>query len=126
MNTCLIAFSAAFLVALVCGGASLLLARVALDGARHTAAMGANTQRNLETLAGRVESLEQQAADLRRQPAEAFPDASRTAMNLNKRAQVLRMHRRGEPPEQIASLMEVPRQEVDLLIKVHRIVISQL
>ena len=47
-------------------------------------------------------------------------------LNLTKRAQVLRMHRRGDPPERIASLLEVPRQEVDLLIKVHRIIISQL
>jgi hypothetical protein len=36
------------------------------------------------------------------------------------------MHRRGDPPERIASLLEVPRPEVDLLIKVHRIIISQL
>jgi hypothetical protein len=57
---------------------------------------------------------------------EAVPDAGRAALNLNKRAQVLRMHRRGDPPERIASLLEVPRQEVDLLIKVHRIIISQL
>jgi len=126
MNTCLIVFSAAFLVALVCGGSALLFARVAIDAARQTAALGANNQRNMEALAARFESLQEQAAELRRLPVEAVPDAGRAALNLNKRAQVLRMHRRGDPPERIASLLEVPRQEVDLLIKVHRIIISQL
>jgi hypothetical protein len=126
MNTCLTVFAAAFLVAVVCGGAALLLARLAIGAARQTAAAGTNIRVNMEALAARVENLEQQGGELRRQPAEAPPDAGRAALNLNKRAQVLRMHRRGDPPERIASLLEVPRQEVDLLIKVHRIIISQL
>jgi hypothetical protein len=126
MNTCLIVFSAAFLVALVCGGTALLLARMAIGAARQTSALGANIQRNMEALAARFESLQQQAEELRRLPAEAIPDAGGCALNLNKRAQVLRMNRRGDPPERIASVLEIPRQEVDLLIKVHRIIISQL
>ena len=36
------------------------------------------------------------------------------------------MHRKGDPPDQIAKALEVPLQEVDLLIKVHRIVIGNL
>jgi hypothetical protein len=126
MNTCLIVFSAAFLLALVCAGTALLFAHMAIGAVRQTAARGASVQVGLEALASRFEGLEQQAEMLRRQPAEASPDAGRAALNLNKRAQVLRMHRRGDPPERIASLLEVPRQEVDLLIKVHRIIISQL
>lgn len=126
MNTCLIVFSAAFLLALVGSGTALLMARLAFAAARQNAALGANLQSGLEAIAARFESLEQQHEALRRQPAEAAPDGGRAALNLNKRAQVLRMHRRGDPPEQIASLLEVPRQEVDLLIKVHRIIISQL
>ncbi len=126
MNTCLAAFAAAFMVAVVCGGTALLLARLAIGAARQTAASGAKIQLNMEALVARVQNLEQQAEELRRQPAEAVPEAGRAALNLNKRSQVLRMHRRGDPPERIASLLEVPRQEVDLLIKVHRIIISQL
>ena len=34
------------------------------------------------------------------------------------------MHRRGDPPEQIAASLEIPLQELDLLVKVHRIVMS--
>jgi hypothetical protein len=45
-------------------------------------------------------------------------------MNLSKRSQVLRMHRRGDPPDQIATSLAVPRQEVELLLKVQRIVLG--
>jgi hypothetical protein len=34
------------------------------------------------------------------------------------------MSRRGETPGQIAAALELPRGEVDLLLKVHRIVVS--
>jgi hypothetical protein len=45
---------------------------------------------------------------------------------MNKRSQVLRMHRKGDAPEQIAIALEVPLQEVDLLLKVQRIVLHNL
>ncbi len=48
------------------------------------------------------------------------------SLNLTKRSQALRMHRRGEPPAQIAAALELPHQEVDLLIKVQRIVLGKL
>ncbi len=47
-------------------------------------------------------------------PAAAQP------LNLNKRGQVLRMRRRGEMPETIAAALSIPRNEVDLLLKVHQ------
>lgn len=75
-------------------------------------------------------SLEGQAVqleDLRQQPQPAaVPAVPRAGMNLGKRSQVLRMHRNGDAPERIAAALEVPRQEIDLLIKVHRIVIGRL
>jgi hypothetical protein len=36
------------------------------------------------------------------------------------------MHRRGDSPGQIASTLQVPLQEVELLLKVHRIVLQNL
>jgi hypothetical protein len=36
------------------------------------------------------------------------------------------MHRRGDPPEQIAAALDVPYQEIELLLKVHRIVLSSI
>jgi hypothetical protein len=68
-----------------------------------------------------------QLEDLRQQPQPAVvPALPRAGMNLGKRSQVLRMHRNGDAPERIAAALEVPRQEIDLLIKVHRIVIGRL
>jgi len=55
-------------------------------------------------------------------PAPAFlPGAS---MNLTKRGEALRLHRRGEPAERIASALQLPRNEVELLLKVHRTVVE--
>ncbi len=56
-------------------------------------------------------------------PAAAVPMES---MNINKRSQVLRLFRRGESAEHIAATLHLPRHEVELLLKVHRAVISQL
>lgn len=44
------------------------------------------------------------------------------SMNLSKRTQALRMHRRGEPLDQIASVLGIPRREVELLVKVQNAV----
>jgi hypothetical protein len=63
-------------------------------------------------------------ADLRHQPQGAAPASPRAGLNLCKRSQALRMYRKGDPPARIAAALEVPLQEVDLLIKVHRIVLS--
>jgi hypothetical protein len=36
------------------------------------------------------------------------------------------MHRRGDNPEQIAAALGVPQQEIDLLLKVHQILVSNV
>jgi hypothetical protein len=56
------------------------------------------------------------------QPAEA---ATPQSINLSKRSLALRMYRRGDTPEQIAAAIGVPRNEVDLLLKVHKTVLDQ-
>jgi len=64
-------------------------------------------------------------ADLQRQPqGGAVPASLRAGLSLCKRSQALRMYRKGDPPDRIAAALEVPLQEVDLLVKVHRIVLS--
>jgi hypothetical protein len=40
-------------------------------------------------------------------------------LNLTKRAQALRMHRRGESVPTIAAALQSPHNEIDLLLKVH-------
>ncbi len=74
----------------------------------------------VEACRDRVRELEQQAA------ASPLAPGPRAGMNLSKRSQALRLHRRGDPPEQIAAALEIPHQEVDLLLKVHRIVVGDL
>jgi hypothetical protein len=75
-----------------------------------------------------VDDLAAQVHEIRVQPAAVpVPGAApRAALNLSKRSQALRMHRRGEAPQKIASSLEIPRQELELLLKVHRIVMSNI
>jgi hypothetical protein len=75
-----------------------------------------------------VDSLTARLAELERQPAAVVgtPVTARPSLNLSKRSQALRMHRQGQPPEQIARTLEIPRQEVELLLKVHRIVLANV
>ena len=54
------------------------------------------------------------------------PPPSSSGLNIGKRSQVLRRHRLGEDPDQIAAALNLPRTEVDLLLKVNRIVLEQL
>jgi hypothetical protein len=54
------------------------------------------------------------------------PAPARSGLNLTARSQVVRRHRYGEPPEAIAQSLGLPRAEVDLLIKVNRIVVESL
>jgi len=81
----------------------------------------------LGILEQKLDAVEQQLADLRRHPATTTaPAYPRAGLNLDKRSQALRMHRRGDPPSQIAAVLEIPLQEVDLLLKVHRIVLRSI
>jgi hypothetical protein len=59
-------------------------------------------------------------------PVPAAPAFFRPGLNLSTRSQALRMFRQGESPERIAMTLEVPLQEVDLLLKVQRIIIGNL
>jgi hypothetical protein len=59
-------------------------------------------------------------------PTETLPGTPRAGMNLTRRSHALRLHRTGSSPEHIAASLEVPRQEVELLLKVHEIVLNNL
>jgi hypothetical protein len=49
------------------------------------------------------------------------PAPPRSGLNLNKRSQALQMVRRGETPQAISAVLSIPQNEVELLIKVHRV-----
>jgi hypothetical protein len=81
----------------------------------------------IQTLQDTLDALAAQLHDLQNHPPVApLPGLPKPGLNLSKRSHALRMHRRGEGAEQIASALELPRQEVDLLLKVHRIVLSNV
>jgi hypothetical protein len=52
------------------------------------------------------------------------PTPPRAGVNLTTRSQALRMYRRGETIQRIAAALEVPEQEVELLIKVQRLALD--
>lgn len=49
------------------------------------------------------------------------PAPLRSGLNLTKRSQAVQMIRRGESPQEIVTTLALPRNEVDLLIKVQRL-----
>lgn len=50
---------------------------------------------------------------------------SANGINTTLRSKVLKMHRLGQSPERIAGALRLPQGEVDLLVKVHGIVMRQ-
>jgi hypothetical protein len=119
----------ALCLALMCLAASLALGgwlwwscRKALSRMREM--VGAETRRLEEERAALGETLgecrrrmEEISAELEALRRVHTPLAG---MTLTKRALAVRMHRRGERPEQIAAALDLPKQEVELLLKIHR------
>ena len=74
-----------------------------------------------------VQSLEADLRAVERQTGMLVaPAPARSGLNLSKRTHVLRMHRSGQDSAGIATALALPRSEVELLIKVHRIVMEQV
>ena len=63
-----------------------------------------------------IAKLEQLRAEANPSIPTPVPGAG-PALNLTKRTQALRMLRRGEPVESIASALRTPRHEIELLVK---------
>ena len=74
-----------------------------------------------ETLSQAVTASSTAVEEIRRKThePEAIFFAQIAGLNLTKRAQALRMHRRGEPVPTIAAALQSPHNEIDLLLKVH-------
>ncbi len=120
-------------VTLIMALSALLLSVVAVFQARdllrsaqrRNADLRSQQDARLDALAASLETLAAEVRELETQPA-GLPGPVKPGLNLSKRSQALRMHRRGETPAQIASSLDIPSQEVELLIKVQRIVLSNL
>ena len=69
----------------------------------------------------KMESLDERWKELSQISSLLVPPAPpRSGLNLSKRSQALQMFRRGEDPREISARLAVPKNEVDLLIKVQR------
>ncbi len=71
-------------------------------------------------LKGQLQELGQSDQSLA--PVTAGPGAAATTVSSTLRSRVLKMHRLGQSPDRIAGALRVPQGEVDLLVKVHKIV----
>ncbi len=115
---------------LICGvmavAGSCLLYIFVLDVRMKTLTRKSREQR--EHLEGRVTQIAEAADRLKAQLAEMEKPQRVPAqpLNLNKRGQILRMRRRGERPETIAGALSIPRNEVELLLKVHDLSLEQV
>jgi hypothetical protein len=83
-----------------------------------------SVQSALHTTEAKLAELTAEARDREAQPATLLPARLRPGLNLTTRSQVLRLHRHGESAENIARVLEVARQKIDLLLKVNGIVMK--
>ena len=115
---------------LICGvmavAGSCLLYMFVLDVRMKTLSRRSREQR--EHFEGRVTQVAEAAERLKAQLAEMEKPQRLPAqpLNLNKRGQILRMRRRGERSETIAGALSLPRNEVELLLKVHDLSLEQV
>jgi hypothetical protein len=87
----------------------------------------AKFESEIQTLRAGLDGLSAQLREGQQSPAVmAAPPSPRPGFNLSKRSQALRMRRTGASVEQITAALDVSSQEVELLIKVHRIVIGAI
>ena len=70
----------------------------------------------MSELQGRMDELESGA------PVSQSPIGKGGSLNGTVRSKVLKMHRLGQAPDRIADHLKVPKGEVDLLVKIHQIV----
>ena len=67
----------------------------------------------------KMESLDERWKELSQISSLLVPPAPpRSGLNLSKRSQALQMFRRGETPLDISAALSIPRNEVELLVKV--------
>lgn len=131
MNSLLVMISLLSALALTGAAASVFALqrahRLVLEAGRRREPAPADRDPELQSLRDSIQALAAQVQELRNTtPVAMAPGTPRPGLNLSKRSQALRMHRRGESIEQIATSLAVPRQEVNLLVKVHRIVLGTI
>jgi hypothetical protein len=93
-------------------------AKEALTDARDTEPLEATVAH----LAAEMHELRDRLAEREAErPAPAGWAQEVTGVNLNRRGQVLRLRRRGRAVGEIATTLQMPRGEVELMVKVHEL-----
>ena len=92
---------------------------------RRSSITQARLSAELESAKEKVNELAGEVCQMRGQTPQT-PTFPRPGFNLTTRSQALRMYRRGDGPDRIAAALQVPLQEVELLLKVHQIVLKNL
>ena len=82
---------------------------------------GESARGTIDALAKELQGLKEGVQEIEATPA-ALPPGE--AINLTKRAQALRMHRRGESIPTIAAALRTPQNEIRLLLKIHQVLDS--
>ena len=104
---------------------AVLRTRAMVDAVRREAREADGRQSSIvETLDARLNALAERVEDARAFPHAPTVAPDRGGINLSRRSQALRLHRRGQTAAQIAAELGIPVQEVALLMKVHEIVMS--
>lgn len=72
-----------------------------------------------------IEAMRTELRDAEERTAQLVPPVPpRSGLNLNTRTQAIRMFRHGEDERDIASKLGLPRNEVKLLLKVHKLAVD--
>ena len=71
-----------------------------------------------------IEELKQKIKELEHDQIQHDAAKAAGVLNVAVRTKVLKMHRLGHPAGRIADMLRVPKGEVDLLLKVHGIVMQ--
>jgi hypothetical protein len=78
-----------------------------------------------ESLTAELENAKQRLREAEERTGVLVPPLPpKSGFNLSKRSQVMRMSRVGEKAEKIAAALSLPRKEVELLLKVQKIVLG--
>ena len=94
---------------------------------RHESALQSETARLSAEIAELKTELKTKLQEAEGPGLSLSPGVAAPASGINStlRSKVLKMYRLGQPPERIAGALRLPRGEVDLLVKVHGIVMRQ-
>lgn len=93
---------------------------------QHLLTRQAELERSADAIRESLARTAEEVGQIERQMVVTASAAPRPSLNLSKRSHALRLYRKGDTAEQIATALKIPCQEVELLLKVHRIVVAAL